>query len=47
MQKMKEKKGKSQALEPLIQKYLLAKGQEKKLLLAIIKNKLPDFKEPK
>jgi len=45
--KLKEKKGKGQGLEVLIQKYINAKGQEKKNLLAIIKNKCPDFKEVK
>lgn len=34
-------------LESLVQKYLNAKGKEKALLLAIIKNKYPDFKVPK
>lgn len=38
-------KKKSNGLEDLIQKYLNAKGQEKKMLLAIIKRKQPDFKE--
>lgn len=41
---MKNKKPK---LEDLIQKYMNAKGQEKKMLLAIIKKLKPDFKEPK
>lgn len=36
---------KKSSLEDLIQKYLNAKGQEKKMLLAIIKRKKPDFKE--
>lgn len=40
--KPKQKTGK---LEDLIQKYYNAKGQEKKLLLLIIKRKYPDFKE--
>lgn len=38
------KKSKPPSLEDLIQKYLNAKGQEKKLLLLIIKRKKPDFK---
>jgi len=38
---------KNDKLESLLQKYLLAKGQEKKNLLAIIKNKYPDVKVPK
>lgn len=42
MSKKVKKKG---DLEELIQKYLNAKGTEKKLLLLIIKRKKPDFKE--
>jgi hypothetical protein len=38
---------KNDKLEALLQKYLLAKGQTKLLLLAIIKNKYPDAKIPK
>jgi len=38
---------KNDKLEELLQKYVLAKGQEKKLLLAIIKNKYPDARIPK
>jgi len=38
---------KNDKLESLLQKYLTAKGQEKLLLLAIIKNKYPDAKIPK
>jgi len=41
----KTNKVKKSDLEDLIQKYLNAKGMEKKLLLAIIKRKKPDFKE--
>lgn len=40
-------KKENQGLEALLQKYLMAKGQDKKLLLAIIKNKYPDAKIPK
>ncbi len=42
---MKNKKKSN--LDDLIQKYVNAKGNEKKLLLAIIKRKNPDFKEIK
>lgn len=42
---VKKHKKKVNGLDDLIQKYLNAKGQEKKLLLAIIKRKQPDFKE--
>jgi len=38
---------KKSSLEQLIQKYVNAEGQEKKMLLAIIKLKKPDFKEIK
>lgn len=37
--------GKKSDIQDLINKYLNAKGQEKKLLLLIIKRKKPDFKE--
>ena len=40
-----KKKTKTSDLESLIQKYYNAKGVEKKLLLAIIKRKNPNFKE--
>ncbi len=44
----KEHKSKlSKEMEELIQKYINAKGNEKKLLLAIIKRKDPNFKEIK
>lgn len=38
---------KNSSLEELINKYLNAKGMEKKLLLAIIKRKFPEAKIPK
>lgn len=38
---------KNESLETLLQKYVMASGQAKKLLLAIIKNKYPDAKVPK
>lgn len=38
---------KNSSLEALLQKYLNATGNVKKLLLAIIKNKYPDAKIPK
>jgi hypothetical protein len=41
----KVNKGKKSDLQDLINKYLNAKGNEKKLLLLIIKRKNPDFKE--
>ncbi len=41
----KKVNNKKDSMESLIQKYLNAKGPEKKLLLAIIKRKKPDFKE--
>jgi len=40
-------KGKKTSIEDLIQKFLNAKGQERKHLLAIIRRIRPDFKEPK
>jgi len=43
--KVISKKYKLSIFESLIQKYMNAKGKDKALLLAIIKNKVPDFKE--
>lgn len=42
---MKKDKPKKGSFEELLQKYYNAKGQEKKILLGLIKLKKPDFKE--
>jgi len=38
---------KNESLEKLLQKIMTAKGQERILLIAILKNKYPDAKVPK
>lgn len=42
-----KKSSKKPSLEALIQKYINAKGQEKKMLLGLIRLKEPGFKEVK
>jgi len=45
--RMATKKEKDSLVESLLQKIFSAKGKEKQLLLAILKNKYPDIKLPK